>query len=79
MMAMQMQMRASLRASQDARESATSLARRARVIAFRLALGEHVTVPAHDPVSEELFEILRRPVPWSVDPGNAAGAVPQAL
>lgn len=69
MMGMRFEMRCALV------EDETSIARRARVIAYRLRLGELVIVDPWDPVHTALYAILDAPTPH----GNAAGAYPEAL
>ncbi len=54
-------------------ESDDSLARRARVLAYRLARGELVVVSPIDRVLERLGDGFRVP------PGSAQGVIPQAV
>jgi hypothetical protein len=65
----------SMHISHRCEESDASLARRARVIAFRLSRGELVEIPAWDRVNEILFDVPH----WHVPPGNAHGAIPEVL
>jgi len=79
-MRMEMQMTHSFRAEQQAREHEASVARRARVLAFQLARGELVSPAPYDPALTEVLRLMEeRSVPWRVEPGNAAGAVPEVL
>lgn len=64
-----------MRMLQDCGETDASLARRARVIVYRMSLGELVVIRPEDRVSEFVFELLQSPRPH----GNALGAFPSVL
>lgn len=63
------------RLEQSTRESDEVLARRARVLSYRIATGEFVKIHGSDPVAEMLFQGAS----FRVRPGNAAGAIPEVL
>lgn len=56
-------------------EDDASIARRARVLAYRVRCGELVVVSPWDPAHDAFYDALEAPRPH----GNAAGALPEAL
>lgn len=59
----------------DTGESPASIARRARVLAWRVMSGELVQPEAGDPATAVMLELLSRPHPLRVSPGVAHGAI----